>query len=353
MDGRPVRGRHPNFFFDDEWLALRTEEALEPDLPVVDPHHHVWERSVPYWVPQLLKDLRCGHNIRGTVYVEAGAMYRADGDPHRASLGEVEYANGVAAAFASGYYGALRACAGIVGKVDLRHHGAAAEELLQACIARAPDRFRGVRNMAALDSSPDVSQVAVPPIQDLMMDRRFREGFARLAPLRLSFDSYCYHPQLPQLVHLVDAFPETRIIINHCGARVGQEPYARRKDEVFAEWKSSIRTLADRPNVFMKIGGLIGRLTGLTFIDQELPPTSKELAEAWRPTIETCIEAFGPERCMFESNFPPDKSGVSAVVLWNAFKRVVKDYSDTEKALLFSGSAIHAYRLPGSLGKTE
>ncbi len=349
-DGRPTRGAHPDFFFDDEWLALRTEEAIEPDLPIVDPHHHLWQRSVPYWVPELLKDLQCGHNIRGTVYIEAAAMYRVDGDRRYASLGEVEYVNGVAAAFASGYYGPVRACAGIVGKVDLRM-GAAAEELLQACIARAPDRFRGIRNMVALDPHPNVSQVSVPPPKDLMLDKAFRAGFAKLAPLNLSFESYCYHHQLPQLLDLVDAFPDTRIIVNHAGARIGEGPYANRKDQVFAEWKAALQALAERPNVFIKIGGLIGRLGGLDFIDRELPPTSEELASVWAPTIETCIELFGPKRSMFESNFPPDKAGVSAVVLWNAFKRVVRGYSDAEKADLFAGTAIRVYRLPDALGR--
>lgn len=349
-DGRPLRGEQPHLFVDAEWLALHTEEAIEPERPIVDPHHHLWERSVPYWVPELVDDMRCGHKLRGTVYVEAGAMYRADGDPRLACVGEVEYANGVGAAFASGYYGALRACAGIVGKADFLQ-GAAVEDVLNACLSRAPDRYRGVRQMTALDPNPEVSQLMVRPPKDMMLDKRFREGFAKLAPLQLSFDSYCFHPQLPQLLDLVDAFPDTRIIVNHCGTRIGEGPYAERKAEVFDEWTASIRALAERPNVFIKLGGLSGRVSGMSFIDRALPPTSGELADLWAPTIETCIEAFGPERSMFESNFPPDKSGVSAVVLWNAFKRVVKACSEAEKAQLFAGTAIRVYRLPASLGE--
>ncbi len=348
-DGRPLRGVQPHLYVDDEWLALRSEDVIEPERPIVDPHHHLWERSVPYWVPQLLEDLRCGHNLRGTVFVEAGAMYRADGDPRLACVGEVEYANGVGAAFASGRYGAVRACAGIVGKADLLQ-GAAVEELLLACLARAPDRFRGVRQMVALDPSPEVSQLVNRPPEGLMLDKRFREGFAKLAPLNLSFDAYCFHPQLGQLLDLVDRFPDTRVVVNHCGARIGEGPYAEHPQEVFAVWKSALQALARRPNVFIKLGGLGGRLPGWSFIDRALPPGSEELAQAWAPTIETCIDAFGPERAMFESNFPPDKAGVSAVVLWNAFKRVVQGFSSDEKAQLFAGTAIRVYRLPESLG---
>ena len=349
--GKPQRGTQPLLWVDEEWLAQRTEEVIDPERPIVDPHHHLWHRSEPYLVPQLVADLRCGHNIRGTVYVECGSMYRAEGDPRFITVGEVEYANGVGAAFASNYYGPVRACAGIVGKVDLTM-GAFAEEVLQACIARAPDRFRGIRHMAAWDPSPDVSQLLHPPPPNLLMDKRFREGFAKLAPLGLSYDCWCYHTQLPQLLDVVDAFPDTRVIIDHVGGRIGEGPYANHQEEVFSAWKSRMQALAQRPNVFVKIGGLSGRLPGFTFIDQDLPPTSEELAQAWRPYVETCIETFGPERSMFESNFPPDKCGCSARVLWNTFKRLAAGYSESEKANLFTGAAIRAYRLPEALARS-
>jgi L-fuconolactonase len=277
-------------------------------------------------------------------------MYRAEGDPRYASVGEVEYANGVGAAFASGYYGNVRACAGIVGRVDLTL-GALAEDVMQACMSRAPDRFRGIRHMAAWDPSAEVSQLMCPPPKDLLMDKRFREGFAKLGSLGLSYDSWCYHPQLPQLIDLVDAFPDTRVVVNHVGGRIGEGPYASRQDEVFRDWKASMQALARRPNVFVKLGGLGGRLTGFPFIDRDMPPTSEELVPAWKPYVETCIEAFGADRSMFESNFPPDKAGVSARVLWNAFKRLAAGCSDAEKAQLFAGTAIRAYRLPEALGQ--
>lgn len=349
MNSQMKRGKGPQFFVDEEWLTLRTEEVIEPELPIVDAHHHLWDRGCPYFVPQLLADLRCGHNFRGTVYVEAASMYRAEGDPRFASVGEVEYANGVGAAFASGYYGDTRACAGIVGRVDLTL-GAFAEEVLQSCITRAPERFRGIRVMTAWDASPYVSQLRVPQPRELLLDRRFREGYAKLGPLGLTFDAFVYHPQLPELVDLADSFPETKIVVNHAGGRIAEGPYAARQREVFNEWKQSLSELAKRPNVYMKLGGLNGHLAGSDFMDRDLPPTSEELAQAWHPYLETCINSFGPERCMFESNFPPDKGGCSARALWNAFKRIAASYSEGEKRALFAGTAIEAYGLPVEIG---
>jgi L-fuconolactonase len=349
---KPRRGIPPLLYVDEEWLSLHREEVLEPELPIVDPHHHLWDRAAPYLAPQLADDLRCGHDIRGTVYIECSFAYRADGDPRFACVGEVEYANGVAALFASGYYGPVRACAGIVGKVDLCV-GASAEEVLLRCLAHAPSRFRGIRQMAAWDASPEVNVLMRPPQKDLLLDPRFREGFSRLAPLGLSFDAWVYHPQLPQLIDLVDTFPGTRVIVDHIGGLIATGPYASQKDENFKAWKSSMKMLAERPNVFVKIGGLNMRGHGCDFIDRPNPPTSEELAEAWKPHVETCIEMFGPEKCMFESNFPPDKCGVSAVVLWNAFKRLAAGCTSTEKANLFADTAILAYRLPREIVLSE
>jgi predicted TIM-barrel fold metal-dependent hydrolase len=350
MSRKPPRGVAPQLFVDEEWLALRTEDVIDAGRCIVDPHHHFWRRASAYFVPELLKDLQCGHRLRGTVYVECGSMYRAEGDPRLASVGEVEYVNGVAAEFASGAHGPLRACAGIVGKVDLTL-GAFVQDVLDAMLARAPDRLRGVRHMAAWDASPEVNLLMRPPPPHLLVDKSFREGFARLAPLGLTFDAWLYHPQLPELLDLADAFPETDIIVDHVGGVAMKGPYASRHGEVFEEWRQSIQALAQRPNVYVKIGGLNSRLHGFDFMDRALPPTSQELAQAWKPYVETCIEAFGASRAMFESNFPPDKCGCSARVLWNAFKRLSAGCSEAEKSELFAGTAIRVYRLPESLGK--
>ncbi|WP_345539107.1 amidohydrolase family protein [Variovorax defluvii] len=342
------RGVPPHFFIDEQWLGAQSEDVIEPELPIIDAHHHIWSRAAPYLVPELVGDLACGHNLRGTVYVEAGFAWREEGDPRFASVGEVEYANGVGALFASGHHGAVRACAGIVGRVDLTL-GSFAGKVMRDCLARAPDRFRGVRHMVACDPDPAVSRLPKPPPPDLLLDKRFRAGFAELAPLGLSFDAYCYHPQLAQLIDLADAFPDTRIVVDHIGAPLGEGSYASRRDDVFRHWRADITALARRPNVLVKLGGLCGRIAGFPFIDRDTPPRSEELAAAWRPYLETCIEAFGAQRSMFESNFPPDKAGCSARVLWNAFKRVAAHCSATERAQLFAGTAQRAYRLPASL----
>jgi L-fuconolactonase len=342
---RPRRGVAPELFVDEEWLALRAEEVLDPQQPIIDAHHHLWNRSGPYLVPQLLEDLACGHDIRGTVYVEGSYMYRTTGDPRFASVGEVAFANDVAERFASGMHGDVRACAGIVGKVDLTL-GAFAEEVMLASLHSAPDRLKGIRHMAAWDASPEVNVLMRPPQKDLLMDPRFREGFAKLAPLGLSFDAWVYHPQLTQLCDLADAFAGTTIVVDHIGGPVLTGPYAGRHDEVYAQWKASIQALARRPNVFIKIGGMNSRLHGFDFMDRERPPSSLDLANAWKPYVETCLEAFGAHRAMFESNFPPDKCGCSARVLWNAFKRLTSGCTDGEKADMFAGTAMRVYRLP-------
>jgi L-fuconolactonase len=344
------RGDHGHYV-DHVWLAQSKEEVLEPGIPIVDPHHHFWDRRPEnslYLFPEFLEDIRdSGHQIRGTVFVDCTSMYRAQGDRQYACIGEVEFVNGIAAMSASGGYGALRAGAGIVGGVDLMG-GAAAGEVLQACIDRAPDRFRGIRQLTAWDAHPDVNLLDfTTPL--MLSDRKFREGFAQLAPLGLSFDAFLYHPQMPELIDLVDAFPDTTIIINHFGARAGLGPYAQNRDETFHHWAAHMRELAKRPNVSLKLGGIGMRLAGFGFHDRDEPPTSQQLADAWRPAFETCMEAFGPDRLMFESNYPVDKSLCTYRVVWNTFKRLAASLSAAEKGKLFAGTAIRVYRLPGEL----
>lgn len=348
---KTARGVPPRHWVDEAWLALRSEDVLEPQRVIVDPHHHLWDRPQnTYLLPQLLADLESGHQVRGTVFVECTSMYRAEGEARFAPVGEVEFVNGIAASCASGYYGPVRVGAGIVGTVDLAQ-GAGAREVLEACKARAPERFRGIRHRTAWDADHEVHAVPGKATPGLANDARFREGFARLAPLGLSFDAWCFHPQLPELLSLVDAYPDTRVVINHVGGLAGLGVYASRRNEEFAAWKRSMQALAQRPNVHVKLGGMGMRLSGFDFFDRELPPTSQELADAWRPAIETCIEAFGPQRSMFESNFPVDKACCTYRVLWNAFKRIAAPYSESEKADLFAGTAIRFYRLPEALGK--
>jgi len=329
-----------------EWLDRWHEEILEPDLPIIDPHHHLWDRpGWRYLLDELLLDLRSGHNIVATVFLQCRAMHRADGLESLRPVGETEFVNGVAAMSASGGYGLTRVCAGIVGYADLQL-GTPVRDVLEAHLRAGGDRFRGIRHTNAWEAS--VPRPTNAPQPGLLADARFRAGFAQLAPLGLSFDAWLYHPQIPELTALAQAFPDTAIVLDHVGGPLGIGAYAGRRDAVFTQWAAGIQDLATCPNVYVKLGGLGMPLTGLALHEQAVPPTSEQLATACRPYFERCIEAFGAERCMFESNFPVDKEAYSYAVYWNACKRLAQGASATERAALFRDSAAHFYRIAWS-----
>jgi len=336
----------PHLAVRQDWLERRREAIIEPDLPIVDPHHHLVDRANTgrYLLPELLADTGSGHNITATVYLEWLSMYRADGPVPMRPVGEVAFANGVAAIAASETYGKTQVCAGIVSYADLML-GAQIEEVLEAMILAGGGRFRGIRYISASHPDEAARGSSVNRPAGLLMNGKVREGFAKLHPLGLSFDAWMYFTQLGELVDLARAFPETPIVLDHVGGPIGIGPYAGKRDEVFAEWKRSIGELARCPNVHVKLGGLGMRLFGFDVHAGELPPTSEQLAALWRPYIETCIEAFGPERAMFESNFPVDKGSGSYHMFWNAFKRIAAGCSAAEKTALFSGTASKFYRL--------
>ena len=332
----------------EDWLALRQEDIIDPERPIVDPHHHLWDRGGQrYLIDELAADIASGHNIIATVYVEARSMYRANGPEALRPAGEIEFANGAAAMSASGGYGPAAICAGIVGHANLLL-GDAARPVLEAEIAAGQGRFRGIRHSSAWDADPNVAHMYASRPKGLLLDPTFRKGFSCLAPLGLSFDAWLFHPQIAELADLARAFPDTRIVLDYCGGPLGIGSYANRRAEIFPVWKASIAEIAKCPNVRVKLGGLAMRLLGYDFHERPQPPSSEEAAAAWRPYIETCIEAFGPERCMFESNFPPDKGQCSYQVIFNAFKRIAAQYSEAEKTALFSKTATDFYRLKPS-----
>jgi L-fuconolactonase len=340
------------------------EAILEPDLPIVDPHHHLWDRastltaparaehdfdrmlrlSPRYLLDELLADLNSGHNVRATVFVQCGAMYRADGPAAFKPVGETEFVNGVAAMCASGVYGEVRACAGIVGHVDLTL-GGVVSEVLKAHLKAGGGRFRGIRHSASYDPDPQVLGPLARIGGGLYDSSAFREGYARLAEFDLSFDTWLLEPQLPELIDLARAFPDTPVILDHVGTPLGLGAYAGRREERFAVWRDNIRKLAALPHVSVKLGGLAMPFCGFPSFMQTPPATSAQLATEWRPYIETCIESFGVDRCMFESNFPVDLGSCTYRALWNAFKILADAYSADEKTALFSGTAKRVYRL--------
>lgn len=329
------------------WIERTREEALEPELPIIDPHHHLWNRrGNRYVLDDLIADL-AGQNVRQTVFVECSAMYRAAGAEEFKVVGETEWVQGVAAQSASGGFGEPRAAAGIVGSADLRLCDRVAQ-VLEAHIIASPQRFRGIRHRAAWAEPgelPNQPAAAATP-GHLMMDDDFRKGFAWLRPYGLSFEAWLYHPQLPELADLARAFPDTLIILNHLGGPLGLGVYAGKRDEVFARWKTDLAAVAACPNVVMKVGGIQMIINGYGWHERDKPPTSDELLEANRDWYLYAIEQFGPNRCMFESNFPVDKLSCSYTVLWNQFKKLTKGFSAGERAAMFHDTAKRVYRLP-------
>jgi predicted TIM-barrel fold metal-dependent hydrolase len=336
---------NPRYYQDPTWAAQLQEEIIDPGLAIVDPHHHLWERDEHrYLIRELLADTGSGHNITQTVFIECGSMYRADGPVEMKPVGETEFVNGTAAMSASGRYGPTRLCAGIVGHADLRL-GDGVAPVLEAQIAAGDGRFRGIRHSVTWDASDALAKARTNPPKGQMLDPTWRAGFARLAPLNLTFEAWLYHPQLLDLADLARAFPQTTIILNHVGGPIGIGPYKGKEAETFAQWRTGITEVAKSQNVVVKLGGL-GMLMGMfDFHGREKPPSSADLAAAYRPYIETCIAAFGVDRSMFQSNFPPDGVSSSYPVLWNAFKRLASGHSASEKAMLFSGTAKRVYRL--------
>lgn len=341
-----------------------SEAIIDADLPIVDPHHHLWWQpgwtraetdAVPsafdrvaglaprYLLDELLVDLESGHNIIATMFVECGAMYRAAGPREMQSVGETEFVNGVAAMSDSGRFGTRRICAGIVGNVDLALGDRIAAVLERHL--RASDRFRGIRQTAPHDPDAAVLGRLADKPADFYASASFRQGFARLTDYGLTFDAWLLEPQLPQLASLARAFPDQPIILDHVGTPLGYGSYAGRREERFPIWRRSIRLLAELPNVRVKLGGLGMPLCNFPSLLQEPPASSTQLAAEWRPYIETCIDAFGPGRCMFESNFPVEAGAGSYAILWNAFKRLAAGYSRDEKLALFGGTARETYRL--------
>jgi predicted TIM-barrel fold metal-dependent hydrolase len=345
--GSTVERQRRQFVPDEAWLAKQAKEPiLEPELPIVDPHHHLWNHANHrYLLDELLADTGSGHNITATVYIDCRSMYRADGPAEMKPVGETEFANGVAAMSASGTYGSTRACAGIVSYVDMTL-GARARTVLEAHVAAGGGRFRGIRHAGGWDPSPDVRNSHTNPPKHLYAQADYREGVAQLGALGLTYEAWQYHPQLKEVVGLARAVPQTTMILNHCGGPLGIGPYASKKDEVFATWKADMAELAKCPNVVVKLGGLGMDIGMFDHMHRLVPPTSREIADAWKPWIQTCIEAFGADRCMFESNFPVDKLSTGYAVLYNAFKLMAAGASANEKAALFSETARRVYRLP-------
>lgn len=325
-----------------EWLASGTEAALEPELPIIDAHHHFYERpGWTYLLDEYLEDARSGHNITASVYMQALTRYRKTGPEELHPVGEVEYVANVTKPLQAGKPQVAKA---MVGYADLRR-GAAVREVFEAELEAGDGRFRGVRHLVTWDADSSLMNPLSAGPRGLLLDPQYRAGVAQLAPLHLSYDAWLFFPQLPELFDLAKSNPDIPVIINHCGGIVRIASYEDKSKEVFDRWSSSMRELAQLPNVYVKVGGLGMRINGFNFEKGERPPSSVQLAEIWKPWMLTCIETFGAERCMFESNFPVDNGSYPFNNGWNAFKRLTEHASASERKALFQGTAKKVYRL--------
>lgn len=336
---------NPHLPVRPDWLLTTHEEALKPEIPIVDAHHHLWTRpNNNYFLPDFLRDIDTGHQVVASVFVECNTAYRATGPDDLKVIGETEFAANAAKTAASLDSRNPRVAAAIVGCVDLRR-GSRVPLILDAQMEAGAGHFKGVRMTSAWHPHNDVRATTSDVPDGMLLQSDFRDGFAHLSQHGLSFDGWLYHTQLDDFIDLARSFPDTTLILNHVGAPVGVGPFAGKRDEVFKRWSERINELARCDNVLVKLSGLGLRIAGFSFHEQPKAPTSSMLADAWRPYIETCIEAFGPDRCMFASNFPVDKGTCSYAVLWNAFKRITSGCSNEEISVLFAGTAKHAYRL--------
>ena len=325
------------------WLQRTTEDVIEPDLLICDPHHHLWDLpGSRYLVDELLREIGGGHHVDKTVFVECLQMYRKDGPQELRPVGETEFVEQITCASENGD-GDVRVAAGIVGFADLTL-GPAVQPVIEAHM-NASARFRGIRYTTAWDASEQIRNSHTNPTKDLLQSEAFRAGLACLSRLGLTFDAWVYHPQIPELTNLARAFPEASIVLDHIGGPLGIGPYAGKRNEVFALWRKNIVELAGCANVVVKLGGLTMTMSGFGWHKRDAPPGSIELAEAMGPYYQTCIECFGVERCMFESNFPVDRASCNYTIQWNAFKRLTQDYSQAERSALFHDTAARIYRL--------
>ncbi|MBU3739693.1 MAG: amidohydrolase [Rhodoferax sp.] len=347
------RGEQEQEVYGRQLKAGRNEPILEPDLPIIDSHHHLFDRParpgqppLRYLLDDYLADASAGHNIVASVYMEILAFARQDGPEVLRPLGEVEFANGIAATAASGRYGPCRVAAGIVGYADLRL-GDAVGGLLDRCLQAAPERFRGVRQVtiAHFTEAPYRFITNRPP-KDVMTSPGFRPAFEHLIKRNLSFDAAVFHHQLQEVIDLADAYPEATVILNHCGhAILMDETDDAGRQRVFEHWRTLMGELARRPNVYCKVGGM-GLIPWAFGLEERSEPVGYlELARLWEPWVMESIEAFGAERCMMESNYPPDGRSAGFVPLWNALKHIVRGATADDKAALFHGTAARAYRL--------
>ena len=335
----------PHLIVRPDWLARNAEDPIDADRAVIDPHHHLWERpDARYLFHDLHADVTGGHRIDATVYIQCRSMHRASGPEAMRPVGEVEFVVGAAAMAESGHYGPCRICAGIVATCDLTL-GGEVPRVLDALEAASGGRLRGIRQPVAVIDDPAILGSVVTPPPGLMATEAMAVGVREMGRRGLALDIWAFQTQLGEALQLAKAAPETTIVIDHVGGVLGIGGFAGTRAANFPKWRDDMAALAALPNVCVKLGGLAMHTLGWGFEERADPPGSEELADCWRPYIDACIDMFGPDRAMFESNFPVDKGMVSYANCWNAFKRIAEDRPEAEKDALFRATAAKIYRL--------
>lgn len=325
----------------DEWLAQVAEPIIDPGRPIVDPHHHLWIRpNSTYVLEHLWADTESGHNITKTVFLECRACYREDGPDHLKPIGETEFVQEIAAASKAGEGATIGA---IVARADLR--SPELDAILDAHEDTARGLFRGIRHAGARDPYPEALSIPGRAPEGLYADESFRKGIVRLGERGYTFDTWHYHHQNLQFRDLAAAAPNTTMILDHFGTPLGVGPYADKREAIYETWLDDIAAIAECPNVVAKLGGLAMPDNGFGWDKNTKPPTSDEFVEAQARYYHHTIKCFGPERCMFESNFPVDRASISYPVLWNGLKKIAAEYTEAEQSAMFTGTATRVYRL--------
>ena len=329
------------------------EEPIDPDIPIVDSHHHLFDEDdgllakicdrSRFLVGEYADYVSDGHNVVASIVVEGHTRYRADGPERLRVVGETEFLNDQGAIGASGLRHGVRVAAGIIGGTDLRQ-GDAVREVLEAHLAVAPNRFKGIRQHALWDADPTIFGDMFDHAAHLYLEDAFRDGFRHLAPLGLSFDALVLAPQLADVAALARSFPETSIVLNHLGHPLGIGAHAGKLEEEYPAWQKDMNDIASCQNVTVKMGGLGSFASGSPTFRADPPASSEVLAAEWRPYAEHTVELFGADRVMFETNVPTDGSGPFNTVC-NAYKRIVAGCSEDERRQIFAGTAASVYRL--------
>lgn len=325
------------------WLAQRVEEPVDADRPIVDPHHHLWDnRGGTYLADELIADTTGTHNVVKTVFVECHSKYDRDAPEAMQPVGETRFV--VEEAAKAERLGKTKIGA-IVSHADMML-GDAVEPVLAAHDVAGAGLFRGIRHAVSDDPDPDVPNGHSNPTAGMMRTPEFQAGVETLGRMGFSYDAWMYHPQLPDLLELARVVPDTPIILDHLGGPLGIASYAEDRNGHMATWRASMTELAGCDNVSLKVGGIgMDGFFGLGWTGLDAPPDSDTVVAAWQDRVHFCIDTFGPNRCMFESNFPVDRQALTYPVLWNALQKMAARYSDEEQDQMFSGTATRVYRI--------